>query len=263
MPPERARRLPARASARCSTSYGYERVALRPLRPGLRPHAASTSTSTTRDGHRSSSARSSTRRPTSSSRYGGSLSGEHGDGQSRAELLPKMFGDGARSARSASSRRSGIPDGKMNPGKVVDPYPHRPRTCGSAPTTTRRSRETHFHFPDDDGSFAHATLRCVGVGECRRTRRRRRCARATWSRARRSTRRAAARACSSRCCSGDALTDGWRERGGEGGARPLPVLQGLQGRLPGQRGHGHYKAEFLSHYYERPAAAAARLRDRA
>ena len=50
---------------------------------------------------------SSTRPPTSSSRYGGSLSGEHGDGQQRAELLPKMYGDGAGRRRSASSRRSG------------------------------------------------------------------------------------------------------------------------------------------------------------
>src|SRR5581483_2327264 len=53
---------------------------------------------------------------------GGSLSGEHGDGQSRAELLPKMFGDelieGFREFKSIWD-----PDGRMNPGKVVDPNP--------------------------------------------------------------------------------------------------------------------------------------------
>jgi FAD linked oxidases, C-terminal domain len=52
---------------------------------------------------------------------GGSLSGEHGDGQSRAELLPKMFGpeliDAFREFKSIWD-----PDWKMNPGKVVDAY---------------------------------------------------------------------------------------------------------------------------------------------
>src|SRR5205823_4763808 len=55
-------------------------------------------------------------------RHGGSLSGEHGDGQSRAELLPKMFGP---ELCEAFRRFKAIwdPDGKMNPGKIVDPYP--------------------------------------------------------------------------------------------------------------------------------------------
>jgi FAD/FMN-containing dehydrogenase/Fe-S oxidoreductase len=98
---------------------------------------------------------------------GGSLSGEHGDGQSRAELLPKMFGpelvDAFREFKAIWD-----PDGRMNPGKVVDPYPitsnlrfgvdYRPKVV-----------KTHFAYPDDGGSFAHATVRCVGIGKCRRT----------------------------------------------------------------------------------------------
>src|SRR5262249_40493436 len=54
--------------------------------------------------------------------YGGSLSGEHGDGQSRAELLPKMFGAELVGAF-REFKRIWDPDGLMNPGKVVDPHP--------------------------------------------------------------------------------------------------------------------------------------------
>jgi len=98
---------------------------------------------------------------------GGSLSGEHGDGESRAELLPKMFGDelieGFREFKSIWD-----PDWKMNPGKVVDPYPITENL--RLGTSYRPPRvKTHFSFPQDGGSFAHATTRCVGIGKCRRT----------------------------------------------------------------------------------------------
>jgi FAD/FMN-containing dehydrogenase/Fe-S oxidoreductase len=98
---------------------------------------------------------------------GGSLSGEHGDGQSRAELLPKMFGEdlveGFREFKSIWD-----PDWKMNPGKVVDPYRItdnlRLGTLYNPPRV-----KTHFAYPHDGGSFAHAATRCVGIGNCRRT----------------------------------------------------------------------------------------------
>jgi FAD/FMN-containing dehydrogenase/Fe-S oxidoreductase len=97
---------------------------------------------------------------------GGSLSGEHGDGQSRAELLPKMFGeelvDAFREFKSIWD-----PDWRMNPGKVVDPY----RITDNLRLGTDYrppAVETHFSYPRDGGSFAHATVRCVGIGNCRR-----------------------------------------------------------------------------------------------
>jgi Fe-S oxidoreductase len=98
---------------------------------------------------------------------GGSLSGEHGDGQSRAELLPKMFGDelveAFREFKSIWDH-----DWKMNPGKVVDAY----RITDNLRLGTDYAPipvDTHFAYPDDDGSFAHAAIRCVGIGKCRRT----------------------------------------------------------------------------------------------
>src|SRR5207237_2480785 len=98
---------------------------------------------------------------------GGSISGEHGDGQSRAELLPKMFGpeliEAFREFKSIWD-----PDWKMNPGKVVDPY----RITDNLRLGTDYDPppvKTHFSYKADNGSFAHATTRCVGIGKCRRT----------------------------------------------------------------------------------------------
>ncbi|HEX2030175.1 MAG TPA: FAD-linked oxidase C-terminal domain-containing protein, partial [Actinomycetota bacterium] len=98
--------------------------------------------------------------------HGGSLSGEHGDGQSRAELLAKMYGPELVRAF-GEFKAIWDPDGRMNPGKVVDPYPITSNLklgADYAPALV----ETHFSYPEDHGDFGHAALRCVGVGECRR-----------------------------------------------------------------------------------------------
>ena len=60
------------------------------------------------------------------------------------------------------------PDGLMNPGKVVDPYPldSNIRYFGLREPVTLRP--TGYAFEKDDGSLMHAALRCVGVGRCRR-----------------------------------------------------------------------------------------------
>jgi FAD/FMN-containing dehydrogenase/Fe-S oxidoreductase len=97
---------------------------------------------------------------------GGSISGEHGDGQSKAALLPIMFGD---ELMQAFREFKGIwdPANRMNPGKVVDAYdPTQNLRLGAsyAPPAV----ESQFRYPDDRNDFARATLRCVGVGECRK-----------------------------------------------------------------------------------------------
>ncbi len=99
-------------------------------------------------------------------RYGGSLSGEHGDGQARASLLPKMFGAQLVGAFE-EFKALWDPQLRMNPGKVVHPFgPDQNLRLG----LDYRPWEppTHLHFPEDEGSFARSTLRCVGVGKCRR-----------------------------------------------------------------------------------------------
>jgi FAD/FMN-containing dehydrogenase/Fe-S oxidoreductase len=99
--------------------------------------------------------------------HGGSISGEHGDGQSKAELLPKMFGDELIGAF-REFKSIWDPDWKMNPGKVVDPNPIT-SNLRLGPGYAPPQPKTHFAYPRDGGSFAHATTRCIGIGNCRRT----------------------------------------------------------------------------------------------
>jgi Fe-S oxidoreductase len=62
------------------------------------------------------------------------------------------------------------PQNKMNPGKLGDPVavyePHENLRLGAGYES--RKVDTYFQFPGDKGSFAEATLRCVGVGACRK-----------------------------------------------------------------------------------------------
>jgi FAD/FMN-containing dehydrogenase/Fe-S oxidoreductase len=99
--------------------------------------------------------------------HGGSLSGEHGDGQARSELLPRMY---SREVLEVFARFKGIfdPDGRMNPGILIDPRPV------DANLRVRRAPieiedVTVLGYPDDHGSFGEAMRRCVGVGKCRNT----------------------------------------------------------------------------------------------
>jgi FAD/FMN-containing dehydrogenase/Fe-S oxidoreductase len=98
--------------------------------------------------------------------YGGSLSGEHGDGQSRGELLGKMFGPELVEAF-GQVKSLFDPSNRMNPGKVVRPAAldeHLRLGSDWAPQTLH---PLFFHYPHDGGSFAEAANRCVGVGKCR------------------------------------------------------------------------------------------------
>jgi FAD/FMN-containing dehydrogenase/Fe-S oxidoreductase len=97
---------------------------------------------------------------------GGSLSGEHGDGQARGELLERMYGPELVEAF-REFKRIWDPAGRMNPGKVVDPFPLDAHLRLGADYAPPRP-DTVFAYPRDEGSFGQATLRCVGVGECRK-----------------------------------------------------------------------------------------------
>ena len=99
--------------------------------------------------------------------YGGSLSGEHGDGQARAELLPIMFGDEIMEAF-RTFKRIWDPQGRMNPGKVVDAHPVDANLRLGPAYAPVELKPLHFAFRGDDGSFLHAAQRCIGTGKCRR-----------------------------------------------------------------------------------------------
>ncbi len=99
--------------------------------------------------------------------YGGSLSGEHGDGQTRGELLPRMFGEDIV-ALFEEVKALFDPQDRMNPGKVVHPAPLDSHLRLGGHWAPREMRPLFFGYPDDGGSFRQAANRCVGVGKCRK-----------------------------------------------------------------------------------------------
>ena len=96
--------------------------------------------------------------------HGGSMSGEHGDGRARGELLPYMYSYSALAAF-AAVKRVFDPAGLLNPGVIVDPEPVDAdlRLPAAKPLRTRLA----FAYPHDGGDLSTAVHRCVGVGKCR------------------------------------------------------------------------------------------------
>jgi Fe-S oxidoreductase len=99
-------------------------------------------------------------------KHGGSLSGEHGDGQSRGELLVKMFGP---ELVGAFGQLKDIfdPGDKMNPGKVVRPARLDEHLRLGGDWSPIAPQDLFFRYPHDGGSFGQAVNRCVGIGKCR------------------------------------------------------------------------------------------------
>ncbi|MGN6702233.1 MAG: FAD-binding and (Fe-S)-binding domain-containing protein, partial [Burkholderiaceae bacterium] len=177
---------------------------------------------------------------------GGSISGEHGDGQSKAELLPIMFGDELMQAF-REFKDIWDPENRMNPGKIVRAY--------RADENLRLGSDydppvlpVHFHYTGDAGNFSRTLLRCVGVGECRKK---------------------AGTMCPSYKVTGEEMhsTHGrarllWEMQQGEvihGGWKNESVREaldlclsckGCKGECPVSVDMATYKAEFMSHYYE-------------
>jgi FAD/FMN-containing dehydrogenase/Fe-S oxidoreductase len=185
---------------------------------------------------------------------GGSLSGEHGDGQARGELLPIMFGDQIVKAFEAL-KDAWDPDGRMNPGKVVRPNPILSNLrlgTGYAPPKPA----TYFRYPDDEGSFAHAALRCVGVGECRRHGEGVMCPSYMVTREEKHSTRGRARLLFE-LMNGRELEGGWRNDDVEEALDLCLACKGCKGECPVNVDMATLKAEFRAHHY------AGRLRPRA
>jgi FAD/FMN-containing dehydrogenase/Fe-S oxidoreductase len=189
--------------------------------------------------------------------YGGSLSGEHGDGQARAELLPKMFGPELMQAF-RKFKSAWDPDWKMNPGKLIDPY-KLDADLRLGPNYAPWQPATRFQFPDDHGSLAHAALRCVGVGKCRREDGGVMCPsyRATHEEEH-STRGRAHLLWE--MTQGEVIRDGWRSEEVKQSLDLCLACKGCRSDCPVSVDVATYKAEFLSHYYAgrvRPRSAYA------
>ncbi|MFI6231237.1 FAD-binding and (Fe-S)-binding domain-containing protein [Micromonospora echinospora] len=190
--------------------------------------------------------------------YGGSFSGEHGDGQARAELLPRMFGD---QVVRAFGRFKAIfdPDDRLNPGRVASPYPLDVH-LRLGPDYDHGDVQTVFRYPDDGGSFGEAVLRCVGVGKCRRHDGGVMCPSYMVTREEEHSTRGRARLLFE-MLDGDArggvIGDGWRSEAVRDALDLCLACKGCKADCPVNVDMATYKAEFLAHHY------AGRLRPRA
>lgn len=178
--------------------------------------------------------------------YGGSLSGEHGDGQARAELLPKMFGPELVEAFQ-KFKSLWDPQWKMNPGKVVRPNRMVDDLRLGVNQATWKS-ETHFKFPHDHGSLAEASLRCVGVGKCRQYEGGVMCPSFRVTREEEHSTRGRAHLLWE-MTRGEVVRDGWRDEHVKSALDLCLSCKGCKSDCPVNVDVATYKAEFLAHHY--------------
>lgn len=187
--------------------------------------------------------------------YGGSFSGEHGDGQARGELLSKMYGP---ELVEAFRRFKSIwdPEWRMNPGKVIDPDPI-VSNLRLGPSYDPWQPATEFAYPTDDGLLSRATLRCVGVGKCRRGSGGTMCPSYQVTREEIHSTRGRARLLFE-MLNGEEIRDGWRSKEVLEALELCLACKGCKSDCPVDVDMATYKAEFMSHHYRgrlRPAPA--------
>ncbi|MFI8997094.1 FAD-binding and (Fe-S)-binding domain-containing protein [Streptomyces sp. NPDC053542] len=188
--------------------------------------------------------------------HGGSLSGEHGDGQARAELLPKMYGT---ELVGLFGRFKDVwdPAGGLNPGMLV--RPDRMDENLRFAVLPKKPVDVEFGYPHDKGDFSAAVRRCVGVAKCRNTSVSGAGVMCPSFRAtgeEQHSTRGRARLLHE-MLAGDIVTDGWRSTEVRDALDLCLSCKGCRSDCPVGVDMATYKAEFLHHHYEgrlRPAA---------
>ncbi len=182
--------------------------------------------------------------------FGGSLSGEHGDGQQRAEFLETMYGPELVGAM-REFKAAWDPAGRMNPGKVVDPIRvfKVDENLRLGQDYNPSSPATYFRFPNDEGSLERATLRCVGVGKCRTLGGSTMCPSFQVLREEKHSTRGRSRMLFE-MLQGDVLTDGWKSDEVYEALDMCLSCKGCKNDCPINVDMATYKAEFLAHYFE-------------
>jgi FAD/FMN-containing dehydrogenase/Fe-S oxidoreductase len=183
-------------------------------------------------------------------KYGGSFSGEHGDGQARAVLLPKMFGPELMQAF-VEFKALWDPTNRMNPGKLVDPIAvYEPiENLRIHPGYQPAKAKTWFQFQGDNGSFAEATERCVGVGACRKQDHATMCPSYMATREEKHSTRGRARLLWE-MMQGDVIKDGWRNQEVRKALDLCLSCKACKTECPVNVDMAAWKSEYLAHYYE-------------
>ena len=179
--------------------------------------------------------------------YGGSISGEHGDGKARSELLPKMFGPQLVEAF-RQFKTAWDPEWKMNPGVLVEPQ-RLDENLRLGADYEPWAPPTHFHYPEDHGSLARATLRCVGVGKCRREEGGLMCPSYRVTREEEHSTRGRAHLLWE-MTQRDVIQGGWRDEHVKDSLDLCLSCKGCKSDCPVGVDVATYKSEFLSHYYD-------------
>ncbi|WP_188760083.1 FAD-binding and (Fe-S)-binding domain-containing protein [Edaphobacter acidisoli] len=179
--------------------------------------------------------------------HGGSLSGEHGDGQARAALLPKMFGpelmDAFRQFKVLWDPANGL-----NPNNLIDPHePHEDLRLGADYKPWQP--ETHFAFEENKGSFAAENLRCVGVGACRKKDAGTMCPSYMATNEEMHSTRGRAHLLWE-LMQGELLPDQWKNDQVRESLDLCLACKACKSECPVSVDMATYKSEFLSHYYE-------------
>ncbi|GAA3363404.1 FAD-binding and (Fe-S)-binding domain-containing protein [Streptomyces antimycoticus] len=188
--------------------------------------------------------------------HGGSLSGEHGDGLARAELLPRVYGD---EMVGLFSRFKDLwdPEGGLNPGVLA--RPQRLDQNLRFDPLPRRPVDVEFGYPHDKGDFSAAVRRCVGVAKCRNesvSGSGVMCPSYRVTGEEKHSTRGRARLLHE-MLAGEVVQDGWRSEEVRDALDLCLSCKGCRSDCPVEVDMATYKAEFLHHHYEgrvRPAA---------
>ncbi len=183
--------------------------------------------------------------------YGGALSGEHGDGQGRAEFLPIMYGPELMAAF-REFKRAWDPLGRMNPGKLVDALGEVYRVdehLRQQPAYQPVTLATRMTFMSNEGDgFARATERCIGMGKCRSAEGGTMCPSYRATKEERYSTRGRGRLLAE-MLRGEVITDGWRSEEVKEALEWCLACKGCRSDCPTHTDMASYKAEFMSHYY--------------
>jgi Fe-S oxidoreductase len=178
--------------------------------------------------------------------HGGSLSGEHGDGQARAELLPKMYSP-ELIAVFEQFKSIWDPDHTLNPGNLVRPRPLDSDLRFDGPT---RQLPITLRYPHDDGKLATAARRCVGVATCIDTSSGVMCPSYMVTGREEHSTRGRARLLFE-MMRGETVTGGWRSSEVRDALDLCLACKGCLSDCPVHVDMASYKAEFLHHHYAR------------